>query len=444
MRARSRVDTLVAWVNGFIAGTWTFPAKGEMKFQYDENWRISQQGRPLSLSMPFTIDNLAIRGRVVENYFDNLLPDNEAIRKRIKERFDTRTANTFDLLAAIGRDCVGAIQLLPPGETPNIRIIDAKALSNEEVEARLKGVVSPTSLMRDDDQDLRISIAGAQEKTAFLRHNDQWCVPIGATPTTHIFKLPLGKIGNTQIDMTTSVENEWLCSRILAAYDIPTAKCEIATFGTTKALIVERFDRRLDSENGYWLRLIQEDFCQATGTPWTKKYEEKGGPGIEKIAEILRGSDNREEDLHTFLKAQILFWMIAGVDGHAKNFSLYILPGGAYRLTPLYDILSAWPVTGDGPNLYQREKLKLAMSIRGKNKHYRIRDIQRRHFNSVVAQSGLGGNAEPLIEDILGKTEKVIAGIQRDIPIGFPQQVLDSVLDGLKQSAERLELMPSD
>lgn len=439
MRARSQ--RLITWVNGFVAGAWTLPARAEMEFKYDEEWIASQQGRPLSLSMPFNIDNLPIKGRAVEYYFDNLLPDNEAIRKRIKEKFGTQTAGTFDLLAAIGRDCVGAIQLLPSGTIPDIRKIEALPLTDEEVESRLLGAISPRSFMYDVDQELRISIAGAQEKTAFLRHNNQWCVPLGATPTTHIFKMPLGKIGNTQIDMTTSVENEWLCSRILAAYDIPTAESKIETFGATKALIVERFDRRLDPSKEYWLRLVQEDFCQATGTPSTKKYEEKGGPGVEKIVEILRGSIDRDKDLRNFMKAQILFWMIAGIDGHAKNFSIFLLPGGDYRLTPLYDILSAWPVTGNGPNLYQREKLKLAMSIRGKNKHYRIREIQRRHFNEVVSKSGLGINAEPLIEEILGITGKVIANVQRQIPANFPSQVLDSVLAGLEQSAKQLESM---
>ena len=117
-----------------------------------------------------------------------------------------------------------------------------------------------------------------RRKTAFLKHQGKWCRPIGSTPTTHIFKLPLGLVGNRQADMRTSVENEWLCARIVAAFGLPIANCEIDEFGTHKVLMVERFDRTLHSSGKYWLRLMQEDFAQATGTPWHRKYQADGGP----------------------------------------------------------------------------------------------------------------------------------------------------------------------
>src|SRR6185436_6526855 len=118
--------------------------------------------------------------------------------------------------------------------------------------------------------------------------------PIGATPTTHIFKLPLGLIGGIQADMTGSVENEWLCSRILHHYGIPVAQCEIGHFGSQKALIVERFDRQ--KRAGRWMRLVQEDFCQALALPSSLKYQRDGGPGILEIAGILQNSVNRDID----------------------------------------------------------------------------------------------------------------------------------------------------
>ena len=413
-----------------------------MELIYEPEWATSEEGRPLSLSLPLALDNTPIKGPTVEFYFDNLLPDSDAIRKRVQDRFHTHSRKPFDLLAAVGRDCVGAIQLMPPGETPNIRKIDATPLTSREVERLLAGVVSPDVFrMGEDDDSFRLSIAGAQEKTAFLRHKDQWCVPHGATPTTHIFKLPLGKIGNAQIDMSTSVENEWLCSRILEAYEMPVAHCEMATFGSQKTLIVERFDRRLHSSGQYWLRLVQEDFCQATGTPSSRKYEEHGGPGIMEIAGILRGSLERDADLASFMKAQILFWLLAAIDGHAKNFSLFLLPGSNYKLTPFYDVISGWPAMGRGPNKYQWEKAKLAMAVRGKNKHYKLKDIQRRHFNQTASRIGVGSSAEPVINEVLRVTPSIISKVQRDVPKVFPQQVLDSVLQGLDQSAKRLESM---
>ncbi|HYH43637.1 MAG TPA: type II toxin-antitoxin system HipA family toxin, partial [Burkholderiales bacterium] len=337
-----------------------------MEFEYDSDWAASPQGRPLSLSMPLANEDLKVKGRAVESYFDNLLPDSDAVRKRVQDRFHVESRRPFDLLAAIGRDCIGAVQLLPPGEASDVESIEARPLSDAEVEAELRHVASAEPWPVDrNEEPFRISIAGVQEKTALLWHEGQWCRPLGGTPTTHIFKLPLGRVGRSQIDMTTSVENEWLCEQILAAYGVPVARSQIATFGETKALVVERFDRRLHDSRTHWLRLVQEDFCQATGTPVSRKYEDEGGPGLEEIGSILRGSIRRDEDLPCLMKAQILFWMLAAIDGHAKNFSIHILPQGRYQLTPLYDVISAWPVIGHGREKIGYEKAALAMAVRG-------------------------------------------------------------------------------
>jgi serine/threonine-protein kinase HipA len=432
------------WVNGKLAGEWRIPARGEMAFQYDSAWVESEEGRPLSLSLPFSLDHGSIKGRPVACYFDNLLPDADLIRKRVQDRFLTESRDPFDLLAAIGRDCVGAVQLLPSGEQPkDVFTIDAAPLSEAEVERALIHTVAPASVAAQPaDDDLRISIAGAQEKTAFLQHEGRWCRPLGATPTTHIFKLPLGLVGGMQADMRTSVENEWLCARILRAYGLPIAHCEIGQFGAQKVLMVERFDRQLHSNGKYWLRLVQEDFCQATATPSAMKYESDRGPGLLDIARILRGSVNRDADLACLLKAQLLFWMLAATDGHAKNFSIRILSQGRFQLTPLYDVLSLWPVVGEGPNKISWHDAKLAMSVRGKNKHYLLKDIQRRHFNAMAALSGVGETAEPLINEVLAATPAVIASVQKDLPPGFPQHVLDAILQGLMKSAQQLEAMP--
>lgn len=445
MGRRSHARALSAWVNGTLAGEWRIPARGDTEFQYDPAWVASEEGRPLSLSLPFSLDRGSIKGRPVECYFDNLLPDADLIRKRVQERFHTDSRDAFDLLAAIGRDCVGAVQLLPGGEHPtDVRTIDAVPLSEADVERTLIQTVAPASIVAHlADDAFRISIAGAQEKTAFLQHDGRWCRPKGATPTTHIFKLPLGLVGGMQADMRTSVENEWLCARILRAYGLPAANCDIGRFGSQKVLVVERFDRQLDPSGKYWLRLVQEDFCQASATPSSMKYESDRGPGLLDLARILRGSINRDADLACLLKAQTLFWMLAATDGHAKNFSIRILRQGRFQLTPLYDVLSIWPVMGEGPNRISWHNAKLAMSVRGKSKHYLLKDIQRRHFNAMALQCGVGESAEPLIQDILAATPTVIASVQKDLPEGFPQNVLDAILEGLRTSAERLEAMPA-
>ena len=302
-----------------------------MELTYDPDWVASPVGRPLSLSLPINFDGQPIRGEKVGFFFDNLLPDSDAIRARIRSRFHTTDAGAFELLAAIGRDCVGALQLLPEGEEPGrITEIAVTPLDEGAVERLLRGSVSdPLGSPSEDEDEFRISIAGAQEKTALIRHKGRWCRPHGTTPTTHIFKLPLGLVGGRQLDLRTSLENEWLCAQVVAAYGLPVARCEVEQFGATRALVVERFDRVLHSSGRYWLRLPQEDFCQATGTPGSRKYEADGGPGLSDLARVLQGSEARDQDLEMLPGAQLVFWMLAAVDGHAKNFSLRLLPAGA-------------------------------------------------------------------------------------------------------------------
>ncbi len=415
-----------------------------MEFAYDQAWIGAAEARHLSLSLPLTNENTPHKGPAVEAYFDNLLPDSEAIRRRLQTRFQTASRGVFDLLAAIGRDCVGAVQILPAGEAPSdIGRIEADALNDSAIASELAGVTSPAVLV-PEQHEFRISIAGAQEKTAFLKHHGRWCRPIGSTPTTHIFKLPLGLVGNRQADMRTSVENEWLCARIVRAFDIPVAACDIGEFGAYKVLIVERFDRQLHSSGKYWLRLMQEDFCQATGTPWHLKYQADGGPGIAAIASILAssGAANSQADLITLFRAQVLFYLLAATDGHAKNFSIRILAGGSFRLTPLYDVLSAWPVIGKKANEMPLEKVKLAMAIPGERPHYLLKTIQRRHFETLGRKLGLGAQTTALLDEMSGRTSKVIDEIQKGLPRGFPQGLLERVLAGMRANARLLGAAP--
>jgi serine/threonine-protein kinase HipA len=438
-RPPARLRELAVWANAERIGTWRLPARGAMEFQYDAEWLAAPETRPLSLSLPLTLPGTPHKGAAVEAYFDNLLPDSEPIRRRLQQRFHASGAGAFDLLAAIGRDCVGAVQLLPLADPPqDIRKIEAKPLTEADIAAELAGVTA-TPAPSDIDQEFRISIAGAQEKTALLRHQGRWCRPIGSTPTTHIFKLPLGLVGNRRADMRTSVENEWLCSRIVAAFGLPVATCEIGEFDAQKALIVERFDRRMHSSGGYWLRLMQEDFAQATGTAWHRKYQSDGGPGLVDLARILQGAVDPQADLGTLFQAQLLFFLLAATDGHAKNFSIRLLPGARYQLTPLYDVLSAWPVIGKKANEMPLERVKLAMALPGQRPHYLLKTLQRRHFELLGRKMGLGARTNEIIDGVIAKTDEAITQVAAKLPAGFPQGLLNRVLEGMRRNSALLE-----
>jgi serine/threonine-protein kinase HipA len=428
-------------MNGERVGTWSLPARGAQTFTYADSWLHSSQFRPLSLSLPAGLGASALSGDAVESWFDNLLPDSEVIRRRAQTRFQTASTSAFDLLAAVGRDCAGAVQLLPPDQEPSgIDRIEARPLSDQEIGQRLRAVTAapaPGSLGPESDE-LRLSVAGAQEKTAFLLHDNQWCLPLGSTPTTHLFKLPMGVLGEGQIDFSSSVENEWLCGRLLEAYGLPVAFTEMARFDGERCLIVQRFDRHLHASGAYWLRLPTEDCCQATSTPVANKYENNGGPGMVAIAELLAQSSERS-DPATFFKAQVLFWMLRAIDGHAKNFSLFLKPGGRFRLTPLYDVLSAWPVIGRRSGQWPQQMLKMAMAWVGeKGRYTKPLEITGRRMLLTAKRLGLG-DSQPLLNELIAWTPAVIAAVQAQLPADFPQTIAEPVFTGLHTSANQLQ-----
>lgn len=445
MGRRSHSQTLNLWANGDYVGRWTVNANGDAELQYDATWRKSSRGRPISLSLPFNFQNEPLRGATVAHYFEGLLPDSDTIRKRVAARFKTGSIEAFDLLAAVGRDCVGALQLLPENKEPEgLDQVDGVVVDEEAIERHLLEMVSPDKYgaLRDPDDDFRISLAGAQEKDAFLWWDGKWLKPRGATPTTHIFKLPIGLVGGRKADFSTSVDNEWLCLRLFKEYGLPTAEAQIATFGSQRVLVVERFDRMVSSNGKQLFRLIQEDFCQATGTSPLVKYENEGGPGLMQIFAILQQSQQVDEDMRTLMATQLLFWMMRAPDGHAKNFSIQLLAGGRYKLTPIYDVMSAYPVMGNGPNQWADHDLKLAMALLGKNKHYLARNIMRRHFNSTAKKVGFGDSAEALMQDVIARTPMVVEKVRAELPPGFSEQVADKILGGMLNAASALDRMP--
>ena len=446
MGRASHQRALEVWANGEHVATWRLPTRGPMELVYSEQWLDSPHARPVSLSLPLGVKGSVLSGERVENFFRNLLPDSEAIRQRMASKFKVAKPEPFDLLEAVGRDCVGALQLLPPGVEPvGFNQVLAQPLSEREVAEHLRRTVtsSPLGAPQEED-DFRISIAGAQEKSALLWFEGQWCMPRGATPTTHIMKLPLGTVGQAvKVDMSTSVENEWLCARILSAYGLEVATSSIGSFEDQKVLIVERFDRRWTPDGSWILRLPQEDFCQVKGLPPSLKYEVDGGPGFGAIAAQLQQSTEAEKDRSDFMTSQVLFWMLAAIDGHAKNFSIRLLPQGRYRLTPFYDVVSALPVLGRGRNQWSRQKLTMAMAVEGANRHYHWWQIQRRHFNHMAQKYGYSQGAEAQIQHLIGATPRVIEAVSQQLPADFPPLVADAIFSGLTAAALTLSQMPA-
>ena len=424
---------LNVFLNSRLVGSLEKSSAGAIEFQYDENWLQWEFSMPVSLSLPLREDRYI--GKPVIAVFENLLPDNDSIRRRLAERVKAEGRDAYSLLAAIGRDCVGALQFLPADITPGpAGEIQGEEVGEKQIATTLNSLGS-APLGVTEDEEFRISIAGAQEKTALLRWKDRWCIPHGTTPTTHIVKPSIGKLDNG-LDLSLSVENEHFCMTFLAALGLPAAKTEIWNFAGKRALVIERFDRRWTAD-GRLLRLPQEDCCQALSVPPTLKYETEGGPGMTQIIDLLKGSDEPERDQKVFLKAQICFWLLCAPDGHAKNFSIFLSPGGRFRLTPIYDVMSAQP-NADADEI-RRNRLKFAMAV-GDNRHYVMHTILPRHFIQVARASGLSsefvtGIFDELKHDAPSAVDKVLSVL----PAEFPQGLAESIRRGIVARLEEVK-----
>ncbi len=395
---------------------------GAIQFRYDESWLAKNNAIPVSFSLPLRED--AYKGERVVAVFENLLPDSEQLRQRVAEKVGAKGTDAYSLLSEIGRDCVGALQfILEDAEiAEDTSGIDGKIVSDEEIEKLLNNLVrAPLGL--DREQDFRISVAGAQDKTALLWYKGKWRKPRGTTPTTHILKTQIGTLPNG-VDLSNSIENEYYCLKLMAAFGLPVNAVEIKVFGKTKALVIERFDREWTKDRRL-LRIPQEDFCQALSCPPGRKYQNEGGPGMVEILKLLKAGDTPAEDQKTFLKSQILFWLIGATDGHAKNVSIFLGAGGRFHLTPLYDVLTAQPSLDN--RQIERKQMKLAMSV-GDSRHYKIEEIRGRHFIQTAERAGLPGSlASGALEEVAASAESAITKVEKELPAGFPDEIHSSV-----------------
>lgn len=431
---------LDVYMNGYRVGILTKTGSGAHHFSYDADWLGLPGSRPISLSMP--LRHQPYQDDEVYNFFDNLLPDNPDIIRRFVARHQADSTQPFDLLAKVGQDSVGALQLVPQDTAVgNIKQIEYKMLSEQQLENILPGYLSDAPLgMIDSEDDFRISIAGAQEKTSLLYLDGHWCLPLNTTPTTHIIKLPIGKTESHSyaIDMSDSVEKEYRCMLIAKAFGLPVLHCFMIKTGKIKALAVERFDRKYASDGSWIMRLPQEDFCQVLNVSSARKYENHGGPAISAIMTYLLGSVDPAQDRYSFMNTQVLFWLLAATDGHAKNFSLFIESEGRYRLTPYYDIFSMYPAIG-GRGI-DRKEAKLAIGLAGsRGKKYAIEQIFPRHFFQTAQAVGFARESmENILTEFAQSKDAVVEKVRSQLPADFPASICDAIIEGMQARARRL------
>lgn len=278
-------------------------------------------------------------------------------------------------------------------------------------------------------QDTHICLAGSQEKIALLYHDNTWCIPQDKTPSNYIIKLPKPS--------ENSAENEWLCAQIAKAFGLPVAESRLLYVEGIKALAIKRFDRKYSSDNTWLMRLPQEDVCQALGVSPFLKYQRAGGPSLHDIMKFLLGSANPIHDRDVFFCSQVLFWLLANHDGHAKNFSVFIEPAGKYRLTPLYDIQSAYPAIAQ--EALNAHDINMAMPLISQAAPEYWHQIKRVDFLETAKNVHYSvERAEAILDDMLARVEHVIHQVSSSLPQAFPKHVSEPIFDGMRFMKNKL------
>lgn len=327
-------NQLIVVTNGEVVGDIQRSGLKKMRLRY--TGEESSDLTPLSVTMP------GPRGRYRESvlapWLDGLLPDRPETLRQWRRRFGLGTGkgddSTFALLRYVGEDVAGAAQFVRPERLDAVlsRDDDLRPVSDSEIADMLRRAMADLPVTSEPGPDGKFSLAGAQAKLALQNNHGAWSKPHGASPSTHILKPAIP--GMEDQDLVEAVTMG--AARHLGLQAAPVG---IAEFDGLRCVVAERYDR-IRLSDGRFLRVHQEDMCQATGTPPFCKYESQEGPDARRVADLIADvSSGAAEDGRRFAQALIFNWLICGTDAHARNYSV-ILSGGDVRLAPLYDVNS--------------------------------------------------------------------------------------------------------
>ncbi|MEO6595528.1 MAG: type II toxin-antitoxin system HipA family toxin, partial [Planctomycetota bacterium] len=312
-------------------------------------------------------DAAPFEDRTTRAFFGGLLPNDE-LRRQLARYLQVSPRNEFALLAEVGRECAGAIMLLPPDEAPTEPTGKVRVLPDFEFGQLLSELPTWPLLI---GKDVRLSLAGAQDKVAVRLVDGGIALPTDGGPTIHIVKVPIAKFEHT-------VTNEHFCMRLAAAVGLPAPEVTMRVVAGIPILLVERFDRER-GHNGRLRRLHQEDFCQALAIPPELKYQTEGGPGLPQMFDLLaRHSTRAAGDRLRLLDMIVFHFLIGNADAHGKNFS-WLLDTNSVRLAPVYDAICTAVYPGLSP--------RMAMKI-GTMREFD--DVRLEHWTAFAKSTGLG------------------------------------------------------
>lgn len=356
-----------------LVGELTQDKHGRVSFTYKQSWLESDSFFPLSNSLPPR--EAPFEGKECQGFFAGVLPEEEN-RKIISSILGISSQNDFALLEQIGGECAGAVTFLPVGTELPRNEASYQRFDEAELAEILREL--PKRPLMAGHKDVRLSLAGAQNKLAVCIDGGGISLPLQNAPSTHILKPAIARFEGV-------VQNEYFCMELARKAGLPTANVSTGSCEGMEYLLAERYDR-YHGATGQLERLHQEDFCQALGLPPHLKYQNEGGPSLEQSFALIRDvSTAPAPDLLHLLDAITFNYMIGNNDAHGKNFSfLYRKKSGndTASLAPLYDLIST--------SAYSELSPKMAMKIGSK---YLPHQVKAKHWEGMWEAADFPQNA---------------------------------------------------
>jgi len=338
--------TLEVRFGAVVVGALRVDESGRFCFAYEPAWCARDDRFPVSLTLPISSQEYV--GGPAQTFFVNLLPEG-GVRQTICARLGISADNDFALLQAIGGECAGALSLVDPAR-PSVDPDDFsyEGLQNKQLQELIANDAIPLLI---GGPKTRLSLAGAQDKLPVALLDGKLHLPLNAAPSTHILKLPNPRYPHLPV-------NEAFALGLARQLNFEVVHGELFTGTDPPSLLVARYDR-LPSEDHWPVRRIhQEDLCQATGLPPTRKYEGEGGLSLAGAVTVIRNHVTRPiVDVPRVIRWQAFNIVLGNSDGHAKNLSILYSDAGV-ELAPIYDLVST--------REYKRLDRKLAMRVGGR------------------------------------------------------------------------------
>lgn len=343
---------LCVYLYDLLVGHLEKAPESRVSFTYTPEWQdlwMRGDAHKISVSLPIQHDNPKLDATA---FVAGLLPDSTRHRTLLADELGIGDdPSDFAFLAKLGRDCAGALTVVPEGEDLHRgAAAEIEWLDLEGLAAHLRALPR-RPLMIDEDNGVVLSLAGVNDKAAVVVSRGRIGLPRYGFPSTHIIKVDIPGLED-------SIKTEHFCLSLARKVGFRVPRTALHQAEDQSFMLMQRYDRQVIE--GAPQRIHQEDFCQALNVMPGRKYQRHGGPSWPDCFRLMRETVNPTAARGELLREAVFQFLIGNPDAHAKNYSLvYSRPSGAIHLSPFYDLNNAAAFRA----LFKKARPLMAMKI---------------------------------------------------------------------------------